>query len=468
MTSHQMTSHHILVLGAGLSAPYLIRHLLDRATSLEAQVTVGDLDGEAARRRVDGHPAGRAIAFDLADAEACEREFARATVVVSLLPPPLQPRVARHCLEYGAHMVSASYRSSELRKLDGEATERGLTLLCELGLDPGIDIMSAQRIIEDIHARGGEVESFSSYGAGLPEPSFEGNPLRYCVTWNPRNVAMAGESGACFLEDGHMRVVPYRHLFGHRWPVSVPGIGTLDAYANRDSLSYRDIHGLDPKTIRTLVRGTLRYPGFCRFWEHLVRLGLPNESLRIPRLGRRSYRDLVAMFLPEPVEDSVLETAVAGHLGLAIDDPVMGQFEALGFFSREPIGIDGERPSDALVALLGRRLPLPPGVRDMVLLHHELDVVYPAVGDGAARRQRIRSTFTHYGDGGGDGGSGVAPITAMARGVGLPAALGVELLLSGTINRRGVVIPVTADLYDPILDAMAEHGMVFEETVEDL
>ena len=453
-----MPKHQLLVLGAGLSAPYLIRHLLDRAADLDASVTVGDLDGEAARRRVADHPAGRAIPFDLADAEACAREIGAADVVVSLLPPPLQPRVAKLCFEHGAHMVSASYRSAEMERLDGEARERGLTILCELGLDPGIDIMSAQRIIEDVHHRGGEIRAFASYGAGLPEPSFDGNPLRYCVTWNPRNVAMAGESGACFLEDGAMRVVPYPRLFAHRWPVDVPGLGTLEAYANRDSLSYRDIHGLDRSVIRTLIRGTLRYPGYCRFWEHLVRLGLPNEHLRVPRLGQRSFRQLMAMFLPRPVADEGLEEAVADHLGLTVDDPVMVQLDQLGFFSSDPIDIPGERLSDALVAQLGRRLPLPPGVRDMVLLHHEFEVVY----SDEDRAEKILSTFVHYGDGQPGG------ITAMAHGVGLPAALGVELLLSGNLDRPGVVIPVTSDLYDPILDGMAGYGLSFEERVEPL
>lgn len=446
----------ILILGAGHSAPYLIRHLLDRATALDLQITVGDLDVQAAHRRVRGHDRGRAIAFDLADSEACAREFSDTTVVVSLLPPPLQPRVARHCLEHGAHMVSASYRSPAMAKLDGEAKEQGLLFLCELGLDPGIDLMSAQQLIEDVHGRGGVVEHFASYGAGIPEPSFEGNPLRYCVTWNPRNVAMAGESGACYLQDGRMRLVPYPRLFESSWTVDVPGLGIMDAYANRDSLSYRDIHGLARRSVRTLIRGTLRYPGYCHTWQAIVRLGLPNEHLQIPRLGQRSYGELVSMCLPDGIPGEVVAERAANYLGMQMDDPAIQNLEALGLFSDTLIDVPGERPVDALIALLERRLPLPSGVRDMVLLHHELEVNYPERGE----RERILSTLTHFGDPDG--------ITAMARGVGLPAALGVELILSGDLERRGVVIPVTDDIYEPILNGLAQRGLKFEEQVQSM
>ena len=286
-----MTTHpakNVLVLGAGFSTPYLIRHLLDRAESLDARITVADVDRDAAASRVGDHPRGRAIALDVTD-DSSAAEFQDADLVVCLIPPKLQPIVARRCVEHRAHMVSASYTSREIRALEADARDVGVALMTEMGLDPGIDLMSAQRIIEDIRGRGGVVESFYSYGGGLPEAEFDGNPLRYCVTWNPRNVAMAGEAGAQFLKNGQVRLQPWHEVFEQCWTVDVPGLGSMDAYSNRDAIAYQKIHGIEH--VHTLVRGTLRYPGFCRVWQLLVRLGLPNEQLYVPRLPERTWAD---------------------------------------------------------------------------------------------------------------------------------------------------------------------------------
>lgn len=442
----------ILVLGAGHSAPFLIQYLLSRAADLDFELTVADLDGEAARRRVGNHPKGHALAFDLGDVAASQEQFAAADVVVSLLPPKLQPKVARLAIKHRTHMVSASYRSRDMRRQDAGAKERGCTILCELGLDPGIDIMSAQAIIDDVHARGGQVDTFYSYGGGLPEPSFDANPLRYVVTWNPRNVAMAGESGSCFLEDGAVRLIPRHRVFDARWSVEVPGLGTMDSYGNRDALSYREVHGIDQ--VRSLVRGTLRYPGYCHLWHQIVRLGLANEQLEVPDLGDATWAEFLAMHLPRGTGS--VEHRTADYLGLSVEDPAMDQLRWLGLFSDQKLGIAGQRPSEALVDLLERRLPLGPEHRDMVVLHHEMEISFPE----SSKRQRLLSTFTHFGDPGG--------ITAMSRTVGLPAALGVELLLGDSPLPPGVHVPVRQDLYVPILAGLAKHGMIFEETTTDL
>ncbi len=439
----------ILVLGAGHSAPFLIQYLLARAQDLGFELTVADLDGAAARRRVADHPRGRALAFDLSNGEACHQLFSQADIVVSLLPPQLQPIVAGHAIAHRCHMVSASYRSSKMRQLDAAAVEAGSTILCELGLDPGIDVMSAQAIIDQVHAEGGQVDSFYSYGGGLPEPSFDGNPLRYVVTWNPRNVAMAGESGACYLEHGEVRLIPPHRVFDAKWSVEVPGLGSMDAYGNRDAMSYRQVHGLDG--IRSLVRGTLRYPGYCHLWHQLVRLGLPNERLEVPDLGAATWAEFLAMHLPPGA--GPLRRRTATFLGLAEDDPALQAMDWLGLFSDQSIDISGQRPSDALTALLQRRLPLGPQHRDMVVLHHAMEITYPKAG-----RRRLLSTFIHYGEAGGN--------TAMAQTVGLPAALGVELLLADAQSSTlpaGVHVPVSPDIYRPILCGLGDHGMEFVE-----
>ncbi|MEM6793645.1 MAG: saccharopine dehydrogenase C-terminal domain-containing protein, partial [Acidobacteriota bacterium] len=335
----------ILVLGAGHSSPFLIQYLLEHAAELDASITVADLDADAAGRRVGEHERGRARQLDLRDRAATAELMAEHDLAINLLPPQLQPTVARLCVDHGCHMVSASYRSREIEDLSAEAEQRGLALLTEMGLDPGIDLMSAQQIIEEVQARGGVIERFLSYGGGLPEPSFDGNPLRYCVTWNPRNVVMAGEHGARYLKNGRFKLEPWHRVFNLTWPVEVPGVGTMDAYANRDSISYRAIHGIE--RVKTLVRGTLRYPGFCQAWNQLVQLGMPNEFLEIPRLGERTWAELTAMFLPArsgsagpPGSEEVAQRA-ADALGLERQDPRLQTLEWLGIFSEEPIGIAG-------------------------------------------------------------------------------------------------------------------------------
>lgn len=461
-------ARNVLVLGAGFSTPYLIRHLLDTAADLDARVTVADVDRHAAEERVAGHERGRAIALDVTAPEASE-EFERADVVVCLIPPALQPVVARRAIAHGTHMVSASYRSKEIRELEDDARDAGVAILTEMGLDPGIDLMSAQRIIEDIRHRGGVVERFLSYGGGLPEASFNGNPLRYCITWNPRNVAMAGESGAQFLHHGRVRLVPWRRLFETHWPVEVPGLGTMEAYSNRDAIAYRTIHGIE--NVETLVRGTLRFPGFCDVWHLVVQLGLPNEHLYVPHLARRTWGELLEMFLPDPADGedaSDLRGRTARHLGLEVGDGRLEVLQWLGLFSDEAVAVDGRRPVDALVGLLERKLPLAEGVRDLVVLHHELVARFGEEDGGederAVRRERTLSTFTCHGDPAGTPNG----LTAMARTVGLPAALGAEMLLRGEIERVGCLSPTDREIFVPVLAAMEAQGLVFEETTETL
>jgi saccharopine dehydrogenase-like NADP-dependent oxidoreductase len=289
----------ILVLGAGASSPYLIHYLLEHAEEHDWFVTVGDRDVGAARLRVGGHPRGNAIAFDVNDLELLSSQIEKADLVVNLLAPVFQARIALECIQIGRPMVSASYRDAKLRDLDREAQRKGVLILTELGLDPGIDHMTAMTVIERVKERDGAVLGLESYGGGLPAPDTIDNPFAYVITWNPRNVVMAGEKGAQFLDWGKIRIVPYHQLFQNTWTVEVPGVGTMEAYPNRDSLSYRELYGI-PEA-RNMIRGTIRYPGFSETWSQLVRLGLPNETLRIPRLAERTWAEMVDMFLPSQI-----------------------------------------------------------------------------------------------------------------------------------------------------------------------
>jgi saccharopine dehydrogenase-like NADP-dependent oxidoreductase len=442
----------ILVLGAGKSAPYLIHWLLGQAQEHDWFVTVGDLDVETAGRRVAGHARGEAIFFDVNDAAVRGPQIERADLVVNFTSPQFLSLVAWDCMAHGTPMICASYRSQELRELNLDAQRQGILLLCEMGLDPGIDHMSAMALVRRIHGEGGRIASFCSYGSGVPAPDQEHNPLRYVITWNPRNVVMAGEAGAQFMEDGKIKIVPYHHVFHHTWRVEVDGVGTLEAYPNRDSLSYMQAFGVTG--VHTMIRGTLRYPGWSETWARVVQLGLPSETVRIPDLARRTYAEVVEMFLPLHMSSGKLETRVARFLGISPTGRIIENMRWLGLFSDEPTGCEGDTAAAMLVDVLSRKMPLRDDARDMVVLKHDLDVEYPG-RDRAP--ETVTSTMVVKGEPGG--------MTAMARTVGLPAALAARMVLTGQLHLTGCHIPTHPSIYEPVLRDLASDGIAFVEQV---
>lgn len=438
---------HVLVLGAGQSAPYLIQRLLQDAQTRNGFVTVADRDEALARGRVGDHPRGAAMALDVTDLSLLRTQVRRADVVVHFLSPTFQHAVARTCVEFATPMVSASYRDQRLRELDAEARRNGTLLLTEMGLDPGIDHMSAMELIGRERAAGSQMLKFASYGSGVPSLDSPQNPLGYAVTWNPRNVVMAAEGGAQYLVDGMIKIVPYHQVFRRTWPFQVPGVGLMEAYPNRDSLSYRALYGLHE--VQTMLRGTLRHPGWGETWHQVVRLGLPNEQLRIPNLADRSWAELVEMFLPRDVAGVHLPQRVANYLNISPTGTIIQNMRWLGLFDEEPCGAPGETAAAALTHLLQSRLALPPNGKDMVIIAHELVV------RKEGRLERILSVMTEEGTPGG--------ITAMAKTVGLPAALGVKLILDGALPMSGSLIPTEPALYRPLLAALESEGIRFRE-----
>ncbi len=443
---------NILVLGAGQSAPYLIQYLLQQAEQHDWFITVGDRDEELAARRINGHPRGGTTYFEVNDLALRTAAIQHADLVVMLLPATFQAMIAADCVQHGVHMISASYRSAGLRQLDHDARRRNVLLLSEVGLDPGIDLMSAMEIIQRVRNAGGFIESFVSYGSGVPAPEVQCNPLRYCITWNPRNVVMSAEHGAQYQVDDQIKIVPWHNVFQHSWPVEVDGVGRMEAYPNRDSLQYKSILRLE--RVKTMIRGTLRYPGWSETWLQIVRLGLPNEHIRIPDLARRSFAEITAMFLPRGVSSERLEPHVAAFLNISPTGRIMENLRWLGVFSQEPLGIAGETAADALIHLLKTRLALPPEARDMVAIVHEITSVYPEQG---GRRERLVSTFRHFGEPGGT--------TAMARTVGLPAGIAAKLIMTGNLPLTGSHVPTHELIYGPVLRELAAEGMRFEERV---
>ncbi len=433
-----------------MSSPYLIHFLLEQARKENWRVTVADLDEGMARRRVGDHPNGETLAFDVNDAAQRRELIQGADVVVSLLAPQFQLMIAEDCLACGSHMVSASYASRELKALYDVAREKGLLLLAECGLDPGIDHMSSMEMIESIRADKGKVISFWSYGSGVPAPESISNPLKYAITWNPRNVVMAGEKGAQYLEHGHVKIVPRQRIFEQTWHVDVEGLGEMEAYSNRDSLSYPEVLGL--KDVRTMVRATLRYPGFAGTWRQIVSLGLSDETIHIPDLQQRSYAEVVEMFLPLNLPGRNLPTRLSRLLNISPTGHIMQNLKWLGLFSEDKVSCKGDTAAAMLIDLLQKKLVLHEDECDMVVLQHEMEVEYED-----KRRELRVSTMVHKGEAGG--------FTAMSRTVGLPAALAVCMILKEEILERGVLIPIHPGIYKPILEALASEGITFEHSV---
>ena len=443
----------ILVLGAGQSSPYLIRYLLDGAEANGWFVTVGDRDIRLAKSRVGDHAWGEAIRLDINDTHMLSSQIRAADVVVNFLPAKYLSLIGRDCVHNETSMVSVSYRNANLRAMHRDARRQGVLLLCEMGLDPGLDLMSAMTMIHRVQHDGGVIDSFESYGGGVAAPDGDDNPLRYVITWNPRNVVMSGEGGAQFLNQGRIKIVPWHHVFDRTWLIDVEGVGKMEGYPNRDSISYRETFGL--KDVKTLIRGTLRYPGWSETWQQIVRLGLPNEHMRIQGLKDRTWKQIVAMFLPRDVAaQAPIEQRVANYLKISPTGGIIQNLTWLGLFSDEPTGCNGETVSDALISLLEHKLQLLPDSRDLVVLYHRIHARYPEQDD---RTEVITSTFTLEGEPGG--------LTAMARTVGQPAAVAVKLLLSGEFPLTGCHIPTHPAIYKPILRELENDGLEFREKV---
>lgn len=440
----------ILILGAGHSTPYLISYLLDEATAYDWQVTVADKNLDVAKLRISGYTQANVLQLDINDIARRTQIIQESDIVINFLPPNFQYVVALECIHGNTHMITASYQDERLPDIDAEAKRKGILILNEMGLDPGIDHMSAMDLIERIKRHGGTVLAFRSYGSGLPAPEVKVNPLRYCITWNPRNVIMAGETGAQYLYKSRIKILPFHEVFQRTWNVTVEGIGELEAYPNRDSLRYRTLFGLDQ--VHTMIRGTLRYPGWSETWLQIVRLGLPNEILKIPNITSYTYRELVEMFLPLYAPGADLEHEVANFLNISPTGKIMENLKWLGLFSNEKIKTQGETAADVLIDLLRRKLVLPANARDVVAIYHELEVGY------INRRERIISSFVEYGDVGG--------FTGMAKTVGLPAAIAAKLVLTGKFTEGGCLIPTNPAVYKPVLHELREMGYAFKEHSE--
>ena len=436
--------NRVLVLGAGLVAGPLVRYLLN----VEGfHVTVASRTVMKAQRLIGGAPNGTALSLDVSDESALEVLIAGHDLSISLLPYVYHPLVARLCVKRRKQMVTTSYVKDGMRALDGVAREANVILLNEIGVDPGIDHMSAMQVIHRIQQSGGCVVSFTSNTGGLPAPDANDNPFGYKFSWAPRGVILAGKNHARYLKDGKTVDVPGAELFAHHWTCPIAGFGDLEVYPNRDSIPYIEAYGIP--TVRDMFRGTLRYPGWCDTLKAIVDLGLLDETERDDLHGL-TFAQLTARLVGSDGTD--LKTDLSNFLGVAVDAKPVTDLEWLGFFSDGSLPEGANTYLDVVASRMLSQMKYGPGERDMLVMQHEFVAEYPD------RTEKITSTMVDYGIPNGD--------SSMSRLVGLPAAIAARMIIQGEIERSGVQTPVIPEVYEPVLTELAEFGVSFRETVE--
>ncbi len=439
---------HILVIGAGRSASSLIKYLLDHSEKEQLHITIGDLSKELAGQKTNNHKNATAIAFDVHNEEQRKIEIQKANIVISMLPAHLHIEVAKDCITYKKHMVTASYISEAMQELDEEAKANQLIFMNEIGLDPGIDHMSAMKIMDEIRAKGGKIILFESFCGGLVAPESDTNLWNYKFSWNPRNVVLAGQGGAAkFIQEGTYKYIPYHKLFRRTEFLEVEGFGRFEAYANRDSLKYREVYGL--QNAETCYRGTIRRVGFSKAWDVFVQLGMTDDTYIIDDSEHMSNRDFVNLFLPYHPTDSI-EIKFRHQLKIDQDDVIWDKLMELDFFSKSLVpGLKNATPAQMLEKILSYKWTLQPEDKDMIVMYHKIG--YELNGE----QKQIDATMVCLGDD--------QTYTAMAKTVGLPVAIAALKILNGEIQTKGVQLPIAKEVYLPILAELEKYGVVFNE-----
>ncbi len=442
---------HIVIFGAGLVTGPLVKYLLEKGY----RITVANRTVSKAQKLVGNHPRGAALAYDIetdSDGATLKKLVGQADLVVSLLPYIHHVTIAKECITQRTQMVTTSYVSEPMRALDSAAKEAGIIILNEVGLDPGIDHMSAMKIIHGVQQAGGHIDGFMSYCGGLPAPEANNNPFGYKFSWSPRGVLLAARNPAHYVRDGQEVSVAGADLFKHYWPLNVAGLGEFEAYPNRDSVPYKEIYGI--QNTDTMYRGTLRNLGWCNTLDNIVRLGFLSQAAK--PIGGKTYAQFMRDLLPPDAPDTGdIQADLAAHLDIAPDSKVINDLVWLGLFDDRPIeGVDAEiSPLDLLTREMLARMEYNQGERDLIILVHHFDASYP---DG--KKEHITSTLIAFGDPDG--------YSAMARTVSLPAAIAVDLIVQGKITATGVQIPVTPNLYEPILNGLEKFGIECMEKIE--
>lgn len=439
----------ILLIGVGRSTYSLVNYLISKSVKYNWELVIADRDITNAKERFGEYKQIRLVEFDIQQSELREELISEVDLVISMLPARMHVDVAEDCVRLKTNMVTASYISKEMKELDDLAKENGVTIMNEIGVDPGIDHLSAMKVIDGIKENGGTVRDFETFTGGLVSPESDNNPWNYKFTWNPRNVVLAGQGGAVkFIQEGTYKYIPYHKLFRRTELIEIDGHGRFEGYANRDSLKYRSIYDLND--IKTMYRGTLRKPGFCRAWDAFVQLGATDDTYTIKNSESMTYREFINLFLPYNPTDSV-ELKFRHYLSIAHDDiTLFDKLAWLGIFEDTPVGIQNATPAQILQSILEKKWSLEETDKDMIVMWHKF--VYLT---SSGKQKELHSSMVVKGKDTMD--------TAMAMTVGLPVGITAKLILEGMINEPGVHIPIKKQFYNLILDELKEYGIEFQE-----
>lgn len=440
---------NILIIGAGLASSALIRYIESNAKEYDWQLTVGDQDKDLVSHKICS--ATRAIRFDVFDSVQLNAEVENADVVISMLPAKFHPIVAKSCLRFSRSLITASYESQEMRGMDEEAKAKGVLLLNEMGLDPGIDHMSAMKMIDRIKEQGHKLTSFESFTGGLVAPESDDNPWHYKFSWAPMNVVLAGQEGpAKFIQCGKFKYIPYTRLFRRTEFINIEGYGRFEGYANRDSLKYIEKYNL--QGIPTIYRGTLRRPGYSKAWDVFVQLGATDNSYVMENSENLTHRDFINSFLYYHPTDSV-EVKLYRIMHIDQDSDIVHMLEWLGIFSDEKVGLRNATPAQILQDILSKKWKLQPDDKDMIVMWHKISYVEK----GNEKEVDLTSSMAVIGED--------SNYTSMAKTVGLPLGIAAKLYLTGQIQLTGAHIPTCKEIYEPVLKELEELGIRFNEKV---
>jgi saccharopine dehydrogenase-like NADP-dependent oxidoreductase len=438
----------VLIIGAGRSASSLINYLLKKSETENLHLVVADLSLALAEKKTQKHPNATPIALDIFNTKERQTAIEKASFVISMLPAHLHIEIAKDCILFKKHLVTASYISDAMQALDQEVKKNNLIFMNEIGLDPGIDHMSAMKVIDEIRSKGGKILLFESFCGGLVAPESDNNLWNYKFTWAPRNVVLAGQGGAAkFIQEGTYKYIPYSALFRRTEFLEVEGYGKFEAYSNRDSLKYRSVYGLDD--VLTLYRGTIRRVGFSRAWNMFVQLGMTDDSYILEGSENMSYRQFINSFLPYHPTDSV-EIKTRLILKIDQDDIMWDKLLELDLFNPDKkVNLPNATPAQILEKILTDSWALEPEDKDMIVMYHKFG--YELNGE----KKQIDSKMVCIGDD--------QTYTAMAKTVGLPVAMATLLILNGKITTPGVQLPIKKEVYEPILKELEEYGVIFNE-----
>ncbi len=438
----------ILLIGAGRSTAYIFKYFIKKMESLDFELTVNDIKLETAKILANNHPRIYLNSNNIQDKPMRHQLIQSHDLIISMLPAHMHIAIAEDCIHYKKTLITASYVSDDMKNLHQKALENNVMLLNEMGVDPGIDHMSAMKLINDIKNNQGKMTSFESFTGGLVAPESDDNLWHYKFTWNPRNVVLAGQGGASkFIEEGKYKYIPYQKLFRRTEFIDLEGFGTFEGYANRDSLKYRSIYGLND--IKTMYRGTLRRVGFSKAWDLLVQLGMTDDTYKIENSKHMSYREFTNSFLAYHPTDSV-ELKLRHYLKIDQDDILWFKLLELDLFNPDKkIGLKNASPAQALEKILLEKWQLRPEDKDMIVMYHKFGF------EKNNQNYQIDATMICLGEN--------QHYTAMAKTVGLPIAIAAIKILFENLHEPGVVLPILPKIYLPVLKELESWGIVFKE-----